>query len=259
MGGAAVVVVALLLTPSAIAQEDGREIYNANCAACHQAGGAGLPGTFPPLAGNPDAADIAYVESAIRDGLSGPLEGPDGTYDGAMLPITQLSDAEIDAVVAYVATLATRDTDATVPTVTDEGDAARGEQLYRGSDLFANGGPACHACHAAGDSTHLDGSSLGPNLNGALARYGGEVGMAAVLADPPFPTMSPLFDDRALTSDEIADVTAYLATLPGEDADDGIDLLVIFGLAGLVGLIGFTVLMFRRPRPAYAKKLRSSR
>jgi mono/diheme cytochrome c family protein len=31
----------------------GQKIYAANCSACHGANGAGVPGAFPPLAGNP--------------------------------------------------------------------------------------------------------------------------------------------------------------------------------------------------------------
>jgi mono/diheme cytochrome c family protein len=50
----------------------GAELYQANCAACHQAGGEGIAGTFPPLAGNPAATDAEYVASVIGNGLSGP-------------------------------------------------------------------------------------------------------------------------------------------------------------------------------------------
>jgi len=32
---------------------DGAELYTANCVACHQANGEGLPGAFPPLKGSP--------------------------------------------------------------------------------------------------------------------------------------------------------------------------------------------------------------
>jgi mono/diheme cytochrome c family protein len=31
----------------------GQKIYGANCSVCHGVGGAGVPGAFPPLAGNP--------------------------------------------------------------------------------------------------------------------------------------------------------------------------------------------------------------
>ena len=70
----------------------GAIIYAANCAACHQATGKGVPGAFPPLDGSkivngPPAAQIAIV-----------LNGKPGT---AMPPWTQLSDTDLAAVITY--------------------------------------------------------------------------------------------------------------------------------------------------------------
>ena len=51
--------------PSAVDELPPRDgvLYVQNCAGCHQARGVGVPGTFPPLAGNPvvlapDASDM---------------------------------------------------------------------------------------------------------------------------------------------------------------------------------------------------------
>jgi len=250
---------ALLATGTALAQEDGRGIYEANCASCHQSDGSGAPGVFPPLAGNPAAADGEYVESVVRNGQAGPLEGPGGPYDGEMPPFGHLSDAEIDAVIGFVATLAAHDPGATVTTVGQptEGDPQRGESLFRGSAAFAAGGPACGACHAAGDNTQMGGSGLGPDLTGVVARFGGRPGITATLLNPPFPTMQPLFGDDPLTEAEAADVAAYLETLDGRESPQGIDALIFIGVGGLAILLVFTVVVFRRPRFPYVQKLRS--
>jgi len=68
----------------------GEKVYNANCAACHQASGAGVPGAFPALAGSqmvmgPQAAQIDIL-----------LNGKNG-----MPAWKQLSDVEIAAVISY--------------------------------------------------------------------------------------------------------------------------------------------------------------
>ena len=58
--GAALVALLLvaLVAPVANAQEDhGEEVYGRICAACHGSTGAGLSGTFPPLAGNDHVQD----------------------------------------------------------------------------------------------------------------------------------------------------------------------------------------------------------
>jgi len=70
----------------------GAIVYAANCNACHQANGKGVPGAFPPLDGSkivtgPHAAQIAIV-----------LNGKPGT---AMPPWTQLSDTDLAAVITF--------------------------------------------------------------------------------------------------------------------------------------------------------------
>lgn len=89
---------------------DGAAVYAANCAACHQASGAGVPGAFPPLADGhaPEvlAADggRAYLIRAVVFGVQGPIEVQGQTYAGLMPSWQQLSDAEIAAVLNHVLT-----------------------------------------------------------------------------------------------------------------------------------------------------------
>jgi mono/diheme cytochrome c family protein len=81
---------------------DGKALYDANCASCHQATGAGMAGVFPPLAGaeipNGDAAE--HIKIALH-GKSGPMKVLGQDYNGAMPPFTQLSDEEIAAIVNH--------------------------------------------------------------------------------------------------------------------------------------------------------------
>jgi len=70
----------------------GEKVFAANCAACHQANGKGVPGAFPALDGSkvvngPPADQIALV-----------LNGKAGT---AMPPWKQLSDTDLAAVITY--------------------------------------------------------------------------------------------------------------------------------------------------------------
>jgi mono/diheme cytochrome c family protein len=83
---------------------DGAQIYAANCVACHQATGAGLPGVFPPLAGSEWvlAADKVPVNILLH-GITGKLTVKDTAYSGQMPPFKdKLSDEEIAAVLSYV-------------------------------------------------------------------------------------------------------------------------------------------------------------
>lgn len=260
-------------TDPAVAQSEseGEAVYSANCAGCHQADGAGIPGAFPPLANNPNAADAAYVESVIRDGLTGSIDVLGVTYDSAMSPIA-LDDSEVAAVVAYVQSIAG---DATAPTTTGPavattgpavtttgppvaaaGDPERGEKLFAGSMGFGNGGPACHACHAAGSLGLRGGNGLGPDLTESSARFGGEAGLSAWLANPASATMQPLFADKQLTEAERADLAAYLGTVQGTAPDDGFDMLLLGGIFGFVILLLFMALIIRGPQETYTARLR---
>lgn len=80
----------------------GAEVYSAVCSSCHQPGGVGLSGRFPPLLDNPNVTDADYVDSVIRNGLSGEIVVNGETYDGVMPAQSTLSDEEIDAVIAYI-------------------------------------------------------------------------------------------------------------------------------------------------------------
>ncbi len=71
----------------------GEKIYAANCAACHQADGKGLPGVFPGLAGS------ALANGPARAHVEIVLHGRPGTAMAAYQD--QLNDADLAAVVTY--------------------------------------------------------------------------------------------------------------------------------------------------------------
>ncbi len=71
---------------------NGEQLYAANCAACHQPTGKGMPPAFPALDGSkvatgPKAAHIATV-----------LKGRPGT---AMAPFAHLADADLASIITY--------------------------------------------------------------------------------------------------------------------------------------------------------------
>ncbi|MGI9598453.1 MAG: c-type cytochrome [Acidimicrobiales bacterium] len=278
----------MFLQPSARAAgaqaQTGGELYAQHCASCHQPTGLGIEGTFPPLVGNPAAADAAYVEDVIRDGLSGPLEVLGVQYDEVMPPAVALTDpAEIAEVAQYVIALAGQgdagqgDTDegtddsatavpasegategeeATGPIV---GDPDRGHDLFIGADRFENGGGACVACHTAGSTGNLGGWSLGPDLTDAFQTLGGEPGLTAWLTNPPSATMQPLFVDRPLSEAERVDLAAFLDDASRQDkADSGFDRLSAAGAVGVAILILGMALAWRGMRQTYVEHLRSN-
>ncbi|NYT79850.1 cytochrome c [Alcaligenaceae bacterium] len=90
-------------TPLAFDAANGLKLFAANCAACHGAQGAGVPGVFPPLAGNPvvNAADPTEHITVVLNGLHG--KAIDGTTYAAEMPTfaAHLSDAEIADIIGH--------------------------------------------------------------------------------------------------------------------------------------------------------------
>ncbi len=80
----------------------GSEVYSQICSACHQPGGTGLPGQYPPLSGNPKVADAAYVTGVVNNGKQGQIEVLGNTYNGVMPSFSTLTDDDIAAVIAYI-------------------------------------------------------------------------------------------------------------------------------------------------------------
>lgn len=91
-------------TAEAAAVVPGDVIFTGVCLPCHQAGGEGLEGRYPPLAGSEWLAKDASIPVRILlNGLRGPIVARGKLVDGEMPQLgNQLGDAEIAAVLTYV-------------------------------------------------------------------------------------------------------------------------------------------------------------
>jgi mono/diheme cytochrome c family protein len=81
----------------------GKRVF-ANCIACHQTTGLGLPGAFPPLAGSEWAqgSDDRIIR-IVLNGLSGPVTVKNTSFNSSMPAFgPQLRDEQIAGVLTYV-------------------------------------------------------------------------------------------------------------------------------------------------------------
>ena len=71
--GAALAFASLAAAGAVQAQPTGEQLYNDNCAACHQKAGQGIPGAFPALAGDKvvlgDSKVVTFVVLTGRGGM----------------------------------------------------------------------------------------------------------------------------------------------------------------------------------------------
>ena len=87
---------------------DGKGLFEANCAICHQASGKGLDGVFPPLAKSDylakisGAGDRKRLVDIVLNGLTGKITVNGKEYNGVMTPVSGLSDENLAKLLTYV-------------------------------------------------------------------------------------------------------------------------------------------------------------
>ncbi len=82
----------------------GKAAFLANCAACHQPEGAGLPGAFPPLAGSDflQKNSPEKIAEFVLKGYSGKLVVNNVEYNNVMPAMSHLTDGDIANIITYV-------------------------------------------------------------------------------------------------------------------------------------------------------------
>ena len=224
---AGVLGLAFVIAPAAVAQqridpgplEQGQELYEQNCALCHQDSGAGAPPTFPALTGNDQLEDLGRTVRSIHAGRR------------RMPPFPALTADEISAVANYIRNAWTNDlgrvTTEEVAAVLEslgeagpmasvwdgvftEAQATRGQAVYEG---------ACALCHGR----RLNGAPDDPDMRSspplARARFlrVWEGRSLATLFEYTRATM-PEDNPSSLTDEEYLDVIAYMLSVGGMPA-----------------------------------------
>ena len=80
----------------------GKEIYEKNCANCHQLDGKGLQNLYPPIAGSDFLKDKIKVILLIKNGISGEIIVNGKKYNQPMPANNQLQNLDIAEVVTYI-------------------------------------------------------------------------------------------------------------------------------------------------------------
>jgi mono/diheme cytochrome c family protein len=85
--------------------DPGQAAYAANCLACHQADGRGVPGFQPPLVGSAWVhGDPQALAAFVLTGGFSSAARKESASENVMPPFTRLDDATLAAILTYVRT-----------------------------------------------------------------------------------------------------------------------------------------------------------
>jgi ubiquinol-cytochrome c reductase cytochrome c subunit len=208
---------------TALTVEDGKRLFQANCATCH---GLDLQGTDdgPSLYGVGELA----VEFQVATGrMPMAMQGPQAPQK----PV-QFSQEQIDAMAAYVQTTAPGPTFPDEEVLDGKGDVARGAELFRINCAM------CHNVAAAGGA--LTEGKYAPALteSSPLHMY------AAMVTGPQ---NMPVFNDMNLTAEDKRDIISALLFLQENPSPGGFNLgalgpvseglfIWVFGIGALIAV-----------------------
>lgn len=274
INGAVWLLVGLACVGAAYGQDRGEALFNQTCVACHTIGKGRLVG--PDLANVHNRRDEAWIirfvqssQGLVRD------QDPEAValfeeYNRIVMPDHALSDDDVRAILGYIARKSPAGGAPSTPEVAEAAPAtpaavARGRALFVGLERFANGGPACNACHTAENADVLTGGALAKDLTTAYSRLTGS-GIRAMVSSPPFAPMRVAFEGRPVTDDEIDALVAFLQAVDGAQAAEtpARATMLTYGFFGFVLLLGFFFLIgLRRSKQSvnqriYARQLKSA-
>ncbi|MEU6661475.1 c-type cytochrome [Streptomyces sp. NPDC046821] len=226
-------------TAQSLAIDEGKKLYAVGCASCHGTGGQGSS-DGPPLTG----VGAAAVDFQVGTGRM-PAQQP-----GAQIPKKKViySQAEIDQLAAYVASLGAGPSIPTKNQVSPEGaDIANGGELFRTN---------CAQCHNfTGEGGALTHGKFAPSLEGVAPKHIYEAMQTG-------PQNMPSFPDTTMPEKSKKDIIAYLDAVNGDKTESPGGLKLgglgpvseglfawIFGLGALIA-----VAVWVAARTAKAKK-----
>jgi len=125
-------------TANADGASNGSQVFDTSCAFCHQAGGVGVPGQFPRLAGR--VGEIAskpegkkFLPQVLLNGMSGRVTVDGEQILGIMPGFDSMSDDDMAALLTYLTGL----DHAPVAYTVDEIKAARAQPRLAPGDVAA--------------------------------------------------------------------------------------------------------------------------
>lgn len=240
-----------LASSISVQADQGKELYDKQCASCHTIGGGDSAG--PDLAGivkkrPADWLVRVIVEPDKLTAAKDPVQAELVKKYGYEMPNLGISQDDAKKMIAYLAgtdgaavPASTAPAQEKTETVVTPELIAKGKALLTGSTRLAKGGAPCLACHPFSYPGIAGGNLSKADLSASYQKMG-DTGMRGALTSLKFPTMKKIYADKPLTDDEIAAMMAIFkdsAAQKGEAAQGS--LLLMGGGLFVLLLIGLTL------------------
>ncbi|AXE77508.1 MULTISPECIES: cytochrome bc1 complex diheme cytochrome c subunit [Streptomyces] len=184
-------------TAQSLAIDEGKKLYSVGCASCHGTGGQGTT----------DGPSLVGVGSAAVDFQVGTGRMP-AQQPGAQVPKKKViySQAEIDQLAAYVASLGAGPIVPTKNQVSPEG-----ADIAKGGDLFRTNCAQCH--NFTGEGGALTNGKYAPSLEGVDPKHIYEAMQTG-------PQSMPSFPDTTMPEQQKRDIIAYIQTVNSSQSEN---------------------------------------
>lgn len=243
----ALVFTALLLSGGTGVAQEAADFFRANCMSCHTIGGGRLTGPdlkdveqqkdrawLVKFLTNPkamiDSGDpfAAKLQQEARGVVMPTLPGMNPARAGVLLDLIGV-ESKLER--SQFAGLQISDKPFTPEEI------AAGKNFFLGLRPLAGSGPPCLSCHTVRGLGGLGGGRLAPDLTRVFERMGSRRNLATWLSAPATTTMQPLFRGRALQSNEVLAITAFLEDEAKQGGEADTVPLLNFFLLGLGGSV----------------------
>ena len=267
----AILAIALVFLVNTVKAQDGEQLFQ-QCKACHSIGQGKLLG--PDLLDMSKRRDAVWLKNFIKSSQTmikiGDADAVALFEEYNKLPMLDynLPDADINAIIKYVDSFSTSDSEdggatsaadslAAVEAAeylasidTDENEA-KGKALFQGERKFKNGGASCVSCHHVNAADMVQGGLIATDLTKSFSRIGGLPGIKGIIEFPPYPAMKDAYQHAALTEEESVQVQVFLMHADGDDFASASTVLdfVKQGLIGMIILlVAISVVWFKRKK-----------
>ena len=236
-----------LFSTSLFAQS-GEAAFKETCIACHTIGKGKLIG--PDLANIQERKPVDWFIKFVKSSQT-VIKNGDKYADSLFKAYNQipmpdhanLSDETIKGIYAYITEHSNSSATTATATTTEPlvGNSDRGKLLFVGKIRLTNNGASCNSCHNVDVKGFISGGALAKDLTHAVTRLS-EDGVAGIISGLPFPQMKETYNSHPVTPQEIADLTAFLATVNEQDPDVRTSSISNYllggGIGGIIILLG---------------------